>query len=103
MRIWRSVLGFGAACAALWLLGQTAPAWNAASAAFDEAVTITGARIYLRLGRLTFAFDRGLMEFLGGKWRDLCAMSAQLFPPGAAEAIDATAGAIRAAIGTLIG
>ncbi|MBQ8397218.1 MAG: hypothetical protein IJX53_03340 [Clostridia bacterium] len=86
MRIVRIILSFGAACAGLWLLDQAAPLWAAAEAWLDDALTVSGARIYLRLGELTLTFDRGLMVFLGEKWSAICAMSARLIPPGTAEA-----------------
>lgn len=101
MRLRRLILSLVLACAVLWLLEYGVPLRAMASAWLDEAVTVNGARIYLRLGELTFTFDRDLMALLGEKWEAIRAVSAQFLPPGTAESAGAVAEAIGGALEAL--
>ncbi len=102
MRFRTLSLLFCAACLGLLLFTQTAPLCATAAAELERAVTPHGAKLFLRLGELTFAFDRDLPPLLGDKWDALCAMSARLLPPGVGEAVHATAEAISGALGGLL-
>lgn len=97
----RGALYFAAACALLWLMQALAPQIESMRDWAGSAISTSGARLNLRLGGITLAFDRSLLALLQEKWSALCAASARLIPPGAAKAVGQISAAIAAALGKI--
>ncbi|MBQ3126493.1 MAG: hypothetical protein IJC15_05425, partial [Clostridia bacterium] len=102
MRPMRLLCGFGGVCAGLWTVRQAAPLWETAQAWCRAAVTHSGSRILVRLFGLTFAFDGGLLQLIGEKWRALLDAGSLLLPPGAADMLGCIGEAMTEALRRLL-
>ncbi len=47
---------------------------------FSHLISEQSGKIEIHVGRLTLALDKGLLELLDGKWKDLTQTSASLLP-----------------------